>query len=156
MADPKASAPGGFDREINVKAIVATGVGLALVIALSMVLMWWFANGLKSQREAADPAPSPLPEANIRQLPPAPRLQPSPASDLTPEQELEQMRAEEEKLLTGYGWVDREAGVARIPVERALELAAEGGLPRWEEGAGGPGGAPADGGGPAAGGGGGS
>lgn len=133
MADPKATNP-RFDGEINLKAILGTAVGLALVIAVSMVLMWWMSKGLKSQEEAADPAPSPLPEANIRQLPPAPRLQPSPASDLTPEQELEQMRAEEEELLTGYGWVDREAGLARIPVERALELAAEGGLPGWDGG----------------------
>ena len=36
---------------------------------------------------------------------------------------------EEEAALTSYAWVDRAGGVAQIPVERALELVAERGLP---------------------------
>jgi hypothetical protein len=36
------------------------------------------------------------------------------------------MRAREAALLTSYGWVEEDAGIARIPIERALELAAEG------------------------------
>lgn len=31
-------------------------------------------------------------------------------------------RKRQDTLLTGYGWVDRSAGVVRIPVERAMEL----------------------------------
>ena len=36
---------------------------------------------------------------------------------------------EEEAAVTSYAWVDRTAGVAQIPVERALEIVAERGLP---------------------------
>jgi hypothetical protein len=32
-------------------------------------------------------------------------------------------------LLEGYGWVDREAGVVRLPIERAMALVLERGLP---------------------------
>lgn len=39
------------------------------------------------------------------------------------------------KLLDSYGWVDRDAGVVRIPIDRAMQLTAEGVRPR----AGGPG-----------------
>ena len=35
------------------------------------------------------------------------------------------MRAAESAVLESYGWVDREAGVARIPIERAMLLLAE-------------------------------
>jgi len=38
-------------------------------------------------------------------------------------------RAQEEEKLTTYGWVDRNAGVVRIPVERAKDLLLERGLP---------------------------
>ncbi|MDB4942144.1 MAG: hypothetical protein JWP97_1678 [Labilithrix sp.] len=40
------------------------------------------------------------------------------------------LRDEQRRALEGYGWVDRDAGVARIPIERAMDLlAADGGAP---------------------------
>lgn len=39
------------------------------------------------------------------------------------------LHAREHEALTTYGWVDRNAGVVRIPVERAKELVLERGLP---------------------------
>ena len=39
------------------------------------------------------------------------------------------MRAREDAVLTTYGWVDRNTGVARIPIERAMDLLVERGLP---------------------------
>jgi protein SCO1/2 len=56
-------------------------------------------------------------------LPPEPRLQVAPA------QELEILRATERANLEGYGWIDRESGVIRIPIERAMEQIAAQGLP---------------------------
>jgi hypothetical protein len=35
--------------------------------------------------------------------------------------------------LVGYGWVDREAGIVRLPIERAMELLLERGLPTRPE-----------------------
>src|ERR1700746_3279565 len=35
---------------------------------------------------------------------------------------LKTLREEADKALTTYGWVDKNKGVARIPVERAMEL----------------------------------
>jgi hypothetical protein len=35
-------------------------------------------------------------------------------------------KLEQQKQLAHYGWVDRDAGVARIPIERAMDLRAEG------------------------------
>jgi hypothetical protein len=57
-------------------------------------------------------------------MPPGPLLQESPAPDHTA------FRAEEDAALSTYGWVDKGRGVARIPVEEAMRLLAERGLPR--------------------------
>lgn len=40
-----------------------------------------------------------------------------------------QLRATEDAILTTYGWVDREKGVVRIPIDRAIDLLAQRGLP---------------------------
>ncbi|MBW7881311.1 MAG: c-type cytochrome [Caldilineaceae bacterium] len=49
--------------------------------------------------------------------------------DRTSPEELAARRARELAQLNGYGWVDRTAGVARIPIDRAIALVAEAGLP---------------------------
>jgi hypothetical protein len=45
---------------------------------------------------------------------------------------LRQLRAREQALLTGYEWIDRDEGVARIPIGRAMEIVAQE-LPRTPE-----------------------
>lgn len=57
------------------------------------------------------------------QLPPMPRLQPNPGAELV------EFRAQQLEATTTYGWIDRDAGVVRIPVERAIEILAQRGLP---------------------------
>src|SRR2546426_11208283 len=70
-----------------------------------------------------DPPPSPIAEARAPRPPPEPRLQSSPVRDM------EELRAREDSVLTSYGWVDRQAGIGRIPIDRAVELVLEKGLP---------------------------
>jgi hypothetical protein len=47
---------------------------------------------------------------------------------------LQQLRNQEQALLSNYGWIDREAGVARIPVDRAIEIITQNGLPTQLQG----------------------
>lgn len=42
---------------------------------------------------------------------------------------LQKFQAEEERQLTSYGWVDQNAGLVRLPIERAKALLLERGLP---------------------------
>jgi hypothetical protein len=65
--------------------------------------------------------PSPL--ASTRSGPPEPRLQ------VNPVQDLKALRAAEDQILASYGWVSQETNVARIPIDRAMELLVERGLP---------------------------
>src|SRR6185369_10648399 len=51
---------------------------------------------------------------------------------------LDEMAAVKKKLndqAENYGWVDKQAGVARIPIERAKQIIAEKGLPSLPSGA---------------------
>jgi hypothetical protein len=57
---------------------------------------------------------------------------PQPQLQLNPHDDLVSLRAREDMVLNGYGWVDRTNGVVRIPVERAIELLAQRGLPTRE------------------------
>jgi hypothetical protein len=43
--------------------------------------------------------------------------------------EINSFRLNEEKLLHSYGYVDQQRGVVRIPIDRAMQLVAERGLP---------------------------
>jgi hypothetical protein len=52
-----------------------------------------------------------------------------PRLEVDPSEALRSRREREKELLTSYGWVDRERGVVRIPIERAKELLVERGLP---------------------------
>ena len=58
--------------------------------------------------------------------PPGPRLQ------VKPEIELAAFRAQEDAILSSYAWVDKEQGVVRIPVEEAMRLVVERGMPVFE------------------------
>jgi len=42
---------------------------------------------------------------------------------------IDNFRMQEEQTLHSYGWVDQDAGVVRIPIDRAMELLAQRGLP---------------------------
>lgn len=59
----------------------------------------------------------------VGQLPPAPNL-------LTDEPaNLRTFREAEEHKLSSYGWIDKNAGTVRLPIDRAKELLLERGLP---------------------------
>jgi hypothetical protein len=47
---------------------------------------------------------------------------PAPGPDEAAPRTLEAVEAEEARLLGSYDWVNREEGIVRIPIERAMEL----------------------------------
>ncbi len=123
MTDPHAGRgpEETVDRELNLRGILWTGVGLALLLAVSAVLMWPLSDFFRDRSKAADPPPPLLPEARIQPQPPEPRLQTAPEADLRA------LRAEEDEQLSTWAWADRAEERARVPIERAIEiLAAEG------------------------------
>ena len=58
---------------------------------------------------------------------------PPPRLEILRSEALLEVRGREELLLNTYGWVDQKAGVVRIPIERAIDLLVERGLPATSE-----------------------
>lgn len=74
------------------------------------------------RRAQIEEQPYPLAVGQETRLPPAPRLQQFPTNDIY------QFRLEENRLLEGYGWMNREAGIVHIPIEDAMRLTLERGV----------------------------
>lgn len=111
------------DAEVDIRAIFTFGVGL-LVSAILIQAMIWLLFRSFSGREALRGAPSyPLAAGQDARLPPEPRLQTDPRGDLR------DLRAHEDAVLATYGWVDKAGGVVRIPIEDAIRITAQRGLP---------------------------
>ena len=60
--------------------------------------------------------------------PPGPRLETDPRGDLR------QFRAEEEKRLNTYYWIDKQKGIVHIPIEQAIKKLAATGVPGFPKG----------------------
>ena len=120
---PDAGDPVARGRDVNIRAVFRFGFGLAAgVVSVTLAMLVLFRVMEKKDR-ASDIVLSPSVAANLARTPPEPRLEPLP---LLPGQRL---RAEEDAILTTYAWVDKKAGVARIPIDRAVEILVERGLP---------------------------
>ena len=107
---------------ISYSGIVWFVVTLVIVTVVCMVLIWGLFVILERRHVMNDIARSPL-AAPQGQLPPAPNL-------LTDEPaNLHQFRQSEDTALATYGWIDKEAGTVRLPIDRAKELLLQRGLP---------------------------
>ncbi len=104
----------GYERtDAHVGTLARVGLALVLLIVVSLAAMFWAFRYLA----APDTPRAEVSEfARQRVVPVAPRLQVTPSADL------DRLRRSQQSALTGYGWVDRRAGVVRIPIERAIEL----------------------------------
>lgn len=107
-----------LDRELNVRFIVGFGIVLIVVMVGMAALMWVTSNYLSDRLEAADPPPPRLPAARVQAPPPGPQLQAAPEDDLF------ELRAEEDEMLSTYEWVDSSGGIARVPISKAIEIMA--------------------------------
>lgn len=108
--------------DANVWIIVKFGLWLAIsavVISAGMGLVFGL---FVKQSEETNPQ-FPLAVGQEERLPAAPRLQQFPVNEFV------NFRQHEEAILKNYGWVNKEAGVVRMPITDAMRLAVERGLP---------------------------
>lgn len=120
-------------RDLNAAGIIAFLVGLAIfgfIMAIVLVGMFEF---LDSNQKKHEPPQNPLVKAvnaDTRQGTPQDADKfPQPRLETNERDQLNDRRLKEEETLNSYGWVDQKAGIARIPIERAMELVAQQGLP---------------------------
>jgi hypothetical protein len=114
--------------DIDLRVILGVGAGL-VVAALTIYALVWLLFLYLSNREAHGALPEfPLAASQEQRLPPEPRLQTDPREDLRV------LRQSEDQILQSYGWIDKDGGVVRIPIDEAMKLTAERGLPSRPEG----------------------
>jgi len=122
---PKSGGEGYETSDADTVSVALAAV-LVLLMAFLVALVaagffQYFSRRALSLDERATPAASAM-AAGQRQFP-EPRLQ------VAPEEDLKAFRNREEAELQSYGWIDKQTGVVRIPIERAMDLLVEKGLP---------------------------
>jgi hypothetical protein len=138
-------ASAGYEQaDVRVTGIVVFLVALGIFVAVTGVLCYGIGKIINAHMDKEDgPNSKWTKTADIRQLGnlpnnpemqnkvaqlaqqfPTPRLQEDDGN-----QEIADLHAKEDLLLNNYSWVDKPQGKVRIPIEQAMALMAERGLP---------------------------
>lgn len=128
------------ESDVNVRALIwfmVFFIVFAAVTHAGLYLLYRFYRNLEGGAKANPPISSvAMPrDANV---PATPRLQPFPnrmpnnetvpPTGSTPVVDMVAMRESENQRLSTYGWVDKQHGIAHIPIEEAKKLALQGGV----------------------------
>ncbi len=117
------------DIDVNV------GYKFGLWLAISMLISIGIVTGVfylfEGQEKTANALAQKYPLAVGQQkAPPTPNLQNQPFKDIYT------LRQGEAEKLSSYGWVDKEGGIARLPIDRAMDVMLERGFPARADGGG--------------------
>jgi len=96
-------------------------LGVLLLVASALLLTTGLLQYFAHREAALVEAPSPV--AEPQPPPPEPRLQSDPSAAL------EKLRAQEDARLNAYGWVDRQKQLVHIPIDAAIDVLLQTGLP---------------------------
>jgi hypothetical protein len=130
MNIPGLRPPAPPSGDENVHAILRFGFWMVVAAVVIYAALFGMFQYFDRQAAAADPQKNPLlagepvpatPAARF----PQPRLQANAAADL------DKIRAAEDQTLASFGWVDRNAGIVRMPIEHAMQMVAARGVPVW-------------------------
>jgi hypothetical protein len=128
----------GFEKQdLGSRPIYGFLISLVVVGVLLYYILWGVFHFLDAFNRRHEPPVSPMVQAEQDTREPSaphtlqkiqsefaePRLEDNERTELAP------FRYQEEQKLNSYGWVDQNAGVARIPITKAMELIAQRGLP---------------------------
>jgi hypothetical protein len=95
---------------VSVRAVLIGAAAIAAGVFVSLLVAW----GLLDASGKPPMPPTGQPFARVS----------GPPLAVTPRQDIERYRADEQRKLAGYRLVDEKAGVVHIPIERAMALLA--------------------------------
>jgi hypothetical protein len=123
--NPDVARSGGYEKsDANPRGLAYFVLTIAAILAATCLsLIWLFKHYEKTKNPGSFVA---APFSATRPLPPPPRIQPNPAVDM------QSYLQSQQNLLSTYGWIDRQSGIVRLPIDRAMELLLERGLPARE------------------------
>lgn len=110
-------------RDVSARGVLAFGLVLLAFLGLILAAV----AGL--QILVTGYWPSFQPAESGQAVNPAASLPPPPRPEAIPGQTLQSVRATEAALLNTYEWIDRDAGIVRLPIDRAMDLIVRRGLP---------------------------
>jgi hypothetical protein len=119
-------------RDVKARTIYVYLAVLAVAVILSYVVCVFV---LRVTSKLAAQSDTPLPavrqdmDKNYLTMPPEPRLQGVPGHGTDPQYDLREKLREDTEANEKAGWIDQTAGVAQIPVQDAMKIIAEKGLP---------------------------
>jgi hypothetical protein len=129
---------GGFEREdVSTTPLFGFLVGLVVTGVVVYYVIWGVFHFMDAYERKHQQSKSPMvamqpdtrepnterTNAKIPQECPQPRLEDSETT------EINDFRYQQDETLASYGWVDQSSGVVRIPIDRAMQLTAQRGLP---------------------------
>jgi hypothetical protein len=107
--------------DLDARVVAVFGIALTTTIIVLMAATYWIYDFTISHHAARYPAAPPL--AYTREPTPEPRVQ------VDAPRELRELRAAEDAALHGYAWIDKDRSLVRIPIDRAIDVLAQRGLP---------------------------
>lgn len=110
-------------RDVDIVQITGFGIGLLIAFLISVVAMWGLFEYFFARENKVNPANPPAMMSEKQTVPSGPQLQPNPP------QELRDMHQNEDMLLGSYGWMDESKGIVHIPIDQAIDIVAQKGLP---------------------------
>lgn len=134
----------GFEhQDLQASGILYFLLSLGVATVLAAVFLAGVYKFLDQREKAHQPVVSPLvanvPKSELKTRAEyeqyAEKAFPDPRLETDERNQLNQVRTREDDLLESYGWVDENAGTVRIPIERAMDLLVQRGLPVRPQGA---------------------
>ena len=120
--------PGGYEQT-DAKAGATFRVGLYILGTMfltALLVLPLYRLLARAETQAQPPASEVVESASSEALASFPKLVESEPRALAA------FRAQEDALLTSYGWVEKDKGLVRIPIDAAMRIVAERGLPKFE------------------------
>lgn len=119
--EPHPSGHEGTDLALG--PIFGFGIGLVVTALVVYLVLGVFMNRFVKESERSKALEPRLFKDDTGQFP-------APKNQVKPRIELAEFRERERKVLESYGWVDEKKGTARVPIDRAIDILAERGLPK--------------------------
>jgi hypothetical protein len=111
--------PGHETTEVSPRLIIVSLGVLAVATLLVLLLVVGIFRFLKTTSITAPTTTA----VQQQPLPPEPRI------EIDAAQQFKGIKAREEHILSSYAWVDQNQGTVRIPIDRAIDLLSQRGLP---------------------------
>ncbi len=115
--------------DVSTSPILKFLVFLGIGVILSYIIAFGVYRGLKSYWTNSHPPMMPSRIEAGPTMPPEPRLQGMPGHLTDPQQDLRDKLKADNDANEKLSWVDQKSGIAQIPVQDAMQLIVEKGLP---------------------------